>query len=58
MAAGSILVSAGDFWAAHDIWIDSHGDFYVGEVNYTTGIRKGLIGTDSHTLQKFTVASA
>jgi sugar lactone lactonase YvrE len=48
--------AAGDFFAPHDVWIDSRGDFYVGEVNYTTGIRKGLVGPDSHTLQKFTVA--
>jgi len=44
----------GDFWSPHDIWLDSRGDFYVGEVNYTTGIRPGKIGADSHTLQKFT----
>ncbi|HEX4147165.1 MAG TPA: peptidyl-alpha-hydroxyglycine alpha-amidating lyase family protein [Pirellulales bacterium] len=47
----------GDFWSPHDVWIDSRGDLYVGEVNYTTGIRPGLVGTDSHTLQKFTLAS-
>ena len=44
---------AGDFFAPHDICIDSRGDVYVSEVNYTTGIRLGLIGPDSHTLQKF-----
>jgi DNA-binding beta-propeller fold protein YncE len=47
--------AAGDFWSPHDVWIDSRGDIYIGEVNYTTGIRKGLIGPDSHTLQKFTL---
>jgi DNA-binding beta-propeller fold protein YncE len=47
----------GDFFAPHDLWVDSHGDFYVCEVNYTAGIHRGLIGADSHTLQKFTVVS-
>jgi DNA-binding beta-propeller fold protein YncE len=54
---GKNPTAAGDFWAPHDIWIDSRGDFYVGEVNYTTGIRRGLIGPDSHTLQKFTLVT-
>jgi DNA-binding beta-propeller fold protein YncE len=53
---GGVHPSApGDFFAPHDVWIDSRGDFYVSEVNYTTGIRTGLVGPDSHTLQKFTV---
>ena len=54
---GADPCAAGDFWSPHDIWIDSRGDFYVGEVNYTTGIRPGKIGPDSHTLQKFTRVS-
>jgi DNA-binding beta-propeller fold protein YncE len=52
---GANPTAAGDFFSPHDVWIDSRGDFYVGEVNYTTGIRKGLVGPDSHTLQKFTL---
>ena len=55
---GANPCAAGDFFAPHDVWIDSRGDFYVGEVNYTTGIRTGLVGPDSHTLQKFTVVPA
>jgi DNA-binding beta-propeller fold protein YncE len=43
----------GDFFAPHDIWIDSRGDLYVSEVTYTAGIARGVIGTDCHTLQKF-----
>ena len=54
---GANPCAPGDFLAPHDVWIDSRGDFYVGEVNYTTGIRPGLVGPDSHTLQKFTVVS-
>jgi DNA-binding beta-propeller fold protein YncE len=55
---GANPCAPGDFFAPHDVWVDSHGDFYVGEVNYTTGIHTGLIGTDSHTLQKFTLILA
>jgi DNA-binding beta-propeller fold protein YncE len=55
---GANPCAPGDFWSPHDLWIDSRGDLYVGEVNFTTGIRPGLVGPDSHTLQKFTVASA
>ena len=43
----------GDFFAPHDIWVDSRGDLYVSEVTHTAGIQRGVIGTDSHTLQKF-----
>lgn len=45
--------AAGDFFAPHDIWVDSRGDFYVSEVVYTAGVSRGLIGADCHTLQKF-----
>lgn len=45
---------AGDFFAPHDICIDSHGDIYVSEVTHTAGILRGAIGPDCHTLQKFT----
>jgi len=45
--------AAGDFFAPHDIWLDSRGDFYVSEVVYAAGISRGLIGPDCHTLQKF-----
>ncbi|HTU26232.1 MAG TPA: peptidyl-alpha-hydroxyglycine alpha-amidating lyase family protein [Pirellulales bacterium] len=55
---GANPCAAGDFWSPHDVWIDSRGDFYVCEVNHTTGIRTGLVGTDSHTLQKFTALPA
>jgi len=44
----------GDFFAPHDICVDSHGDIYVSEVTHTAGILRGAIGPDSHTLQKFT----
>ena len=43
----------GDFFAPHDIWVDSRGDLYVSEVTHTAGIKRGLIGPECHTLQKF-----
>ena len=45
--------SPGDFFAPHDIHVDRRGDIYVSEVTYTAGIRRGVIGEDAHTLQKF-----
>jgi DNA-binding beta-propeller fold protein YncE len=51
---GAFPCEPGDFFAPHDIWVDSYGDLYVSEVTYTAGISKGAIGSDCHTLQKFT----
>ena len=50
---GETPSAAGDFFAPHDIWVDAFGDIYVSEVTYTAGIARGAIGTDCHTLQKF-----
>lgn len=50
---GESPCAAGDFFAPHDIWVDSWGDFYVSEVTHTAGIARGVIGPDCHTLQKF-----
>lgn len=44
----------GDFYAPHDVRVDSHGDVYVSEVNYSAGGNRGLISLDCHCLQKFT----
>ncbi len=61
-AAGELLArwgggenpcAPGDFFAPHDLCVDSRGDIYVSEVTYTAGISRGLIGADCHTLQKF-----
>jgi hypothetical protein len=43
----------GDFFAPHDIEVDALGDIYVSEVVHTAGIKRGVIGDDAHTLQKF-----
>jgi DNA-binding beta-propeller fold protein YncE len=46
--------AAGDFFAPHDIWVDSRGDIYVAEVVMSAGGNRGLVSPDCHTLQKFT----
>jgi len=43
----------GNFFVPHTMCVDSHGDLYVGEVGYTSGVSKGLIPPTCHTLQKF-----
>ena len=43
----------GDFFAPHDIWLDSRGDLYVSEVVFSAGGNRGLVPSDCHTLQKF-----
>ena len=44
----------GDFYAPHDVWVDSRGDVYVGEVTLSAGGNRGLVDSDCHCLQKFT----
>lgn len=43
----------GNFFVPHGICVDSHGDLYVSEVTYTSGVSKGLVPPDCHTFQKF-----
>jgi len=52
---GDNPTAPGDFFAPHDICIDSHGDLYVSEVVMSGGGNRGLIAPDCHTLQKFTL---
>jgi DNA-binding beta-propeller fold protein YncE len=42
----------GQFFAPHDLCIDSHGDIYVGEVILSAGGNRGLISPECHALQK------
>lgn len=51
---GERPTEAGDFLAPHDVWLDSHGDFYLAEV-MRSAVRnvRPAVG-DYHTLQKFT----
>ena len=44
----------GDFFAPHDIAVDSHDDIYVAEVTMSAGGNRGLVSPDCHSLQKFT----
>ena len=50
---GTDPCAAGFFSAAHDLYIDSHGDLYVCEVTWTHGVKTGWIPADCHTFQKF-----
>jgi DNA-binding beta-propeller fold protein YncE len=43
----------GDFFAPHDICVDSRGDIYVAEVTMSAGGNRGLVSPDCHSLQKF-----
>jgi hypothetical protein len=43
-----------DFFAPHDIWLDSRGDFYVAEVVRSASGNQRPPAGDYHTLQKFT----
>ena len=52
-AGGNPIDSPGNFFAPHDIWIDSRGDVYVGEVVLSAGGNRGLVSPDCHALQKF-----
>jgi DNA-binding beta-propeller fold protein YncE len=45
--------AAGDFFAPHDICVDSRGDIYMAEVVMSAGGNRGLVSPTCHTLQKF-----
>ncbi len=51
---GSNPCSPGDFYAPHDICLDSRGDLYVGEVVWAAGGDVGAVPPTCHALQKFT----
>ena len=50
---GSNPCAPGDFFAPHDICLDSRGDLYVGEVVWSAGGNQGAVPPDCHALQKF-----
>ena len=50
--------AAGDFFAPHDVCVDSRGNIYVAEVVWSAGGNRGLVSPDCHSLQKFTRRSA
>ncbi len=43
----------GDFFAPHDICLDSKGNVYVSEVVMSAGGNRGLVDPSCHTIQKF-----
>jgi DNA-binding beta-propeller fold protein YncE len=55
---GSKPCSPGDFFAPHDLCLNSKGDLYVGEVTWSAGGNLGLVPPDCHSLQKFARASS
>ncbi len=50
---GDHPTAAGDFFAPHDLCLDSNGDLYVAEVVMSAGGNRGLVSPDCHSLQKF-----
>ena len=48
----------GDFYAPHDIWLDSRGSLYVAEVVRSAAGGKRPAAGDYHTLQKFEPANS
>jgi DNA-binding beta-propeller fold protein YncE len=54
---GANPTAPGDFFAPHDICVDSRGDIYVAEVTWSGGGNRGLVPSDCHSLQKFTLRS-
>ncbi|MDZ4686284.1 MAG: peptidyl-alpha-hydroxyglycine alpha-amidating lyase family protein [Planctomycetaceae bacterium] len=50
---GDDPTAPGDFFAPHDICLDSRGDVYVAEVVMSAGGNRGLVSPTCHSLQKF-----
>ncbi len=50
---GTHPCAPGDFFAPHDIWVDTDGDLYVSEVTMSAGGNAGLVRSDCHSIQKF-----
>jgi DNA-binding beta-propeller fold protein YncE len=50
---GADPCAPGDFYAPHDLCLDSRGDLYVGEVIWSAGGNRGAVPADCHSLQKF-----
>lgn len=50
---GEHPTAPGDFFAPHDVRIDSRGDLYVSEVVMSAGGNRGLVDPTCHALQKF-----
>lgn len=55
---GADPTAPGDFFAPHDIAVDSRGGIYVAEVTLSAGGNRGLVSPGCHSLQKFSPAGA
>lgn len=52
---GETPTAPGDFFAPHDLCCDLAGNLYVAEVVYSAGGRRGMVPSDCHALQKFSL---
>ena len=50
---GDERCSPTDFFAPHDIWLDSAGSIYIGEVTWPAGGNVGLVPEDCPRLRKY-----
>ena len=50
---GDERCSPTDFFAPHDIWLDSAGSIYIGEVTWAAGGNVGLVPEDCPRLRKY-----
>lgn len=50
---GENPTAPGDFFAPHDLTVDSRGNLYVAEVVFSAGASRGLVPPTCHTIQKF-----
>jgi len=50
---GEHPTAPGDFFAPHDVALNSHGDLFVAEVVYSAGGRRGFVPPDCHAIQMF-----
>jgi DNA-binding beta-propeller fold protein YncE len=55
---GEHPTAPGDFFAPHDICLDSRGDLYVSEVVLSAGGHRGLVDPTCHSLQKFSLVGS
>jgi DNA-binding beta-propeller fold protein YncE len=49
--------AVGNFFAPHDLCLDTRGDVYVGEVVMSAGGNRGVVPPDCHALQKFVLGA-
>ena len=50
---GNDPVAATDFFVPHDVWLDSNGNIYIGEVTWAGGGNLGMVPKDCPRLRKY-----